>query len=132
MTQVIVTDIELDGLSAAGLQVLKAALTHARNNTRVKCHELPLDDFCALAGTGTVSAAVMRRLLCEAQRVLVCIEVIDTDARARACADLPCGSSPMFGFIGGDDFSVAFEVFDFVLQDAVLNKVLALAPPRRR
>lgn len=130
MPQVIVTDIEWNGLSAAGLQVLKAALAHARNNTGVKCHELPLADFCALASTGTMSIEVMRRLLGEAQRVLACIEVVDTDARART--DLPCGSSPMFGFIGGDDSSVAFEVFDFVLQDAVLNKVLAFSPSCRR
>ncbi|WP_298412896.1 hypothetical protein [Janthinobacterium sp.] len=127
MAQVIVTDIELNGLSVTGLNVLKAALRHARNNTSVKCHELPLNDFCALAGIPRVSATVMRRLLGEAQRVLGCVEVVDTAARTRT--DLPCGSSPMFSFVGGDDSSVAFEVLDFVLQDSVMNKVLALSLP---
>jgi hypothetical protein len=129
MAQVVVTEIETNGLSAMGLQVLKAALKHAHANASVKCHELPLDDFCALAGLRKLSGEAMRLLLREGQRVLGCIEVVDI--REQGDAELPFGSSPMFNYVDANDSSVAFEVPDFVLHEAVLNKVLALVLPRR-
>ncbi|PHV04076.1 hypothetical protein CSQ96_27575 [Janthinobacterium sp. BJB412] len=71
----------------------------------------------------------MRALLYEGQGALARIEVVDTDSRTRD--GLPFKSSPLLGYVGSDDFSVTFEVFDFVLQDAVLNKILALRAPMK-
>lgn len=130
MAEIVIVDIELNGLSALGLQVLKAALTHAAAHRDVKEHELSLDEFCALAGVGKLSGEGMRRLLMEGQRVLGCIEFIDTGAAGSR--DMPCGSSPMFSLVGADDEFVWFKVFDCVLHDDVLRRVLDLAPPLRR
>ncbi|WP_426195559.1 hypothetical protein, partial [Massilia sp. DWR3-1-1] len=91
---------------------------------------LTLDEFCALAGVGKLSGEGMRRLLTEGQRVLGCIEFVDTGARDKK--DMPWGSSPMFGFVSADDERVSFEVFNFVLHDYVLCRVLALTPTQRQ
>lgn len=129
MAEVVVTDIEIGRLSAAGLKVMKAVLTYASAHKDVGCHELSLDDLSALAGLGNLSGEAMRALLYEGQGALARIEVVDTDSRTRD--GLPFKSSPLLGYVGSDDFSVTFEVFDFVLQDAVLNKILALRAPMK-
>jgi hypothetical protein len=130
VTEIVIVDIELNGLSVLGLHVLKAALTHAAAHRDVKEHDLSLDEFCALAGVGKLSGDGMRRLLTEGQRVLGCIEFVDTGARGKK--DMPWGSSPMFGFVSADDERVSFEVFNFVLHDYVLCRVLALTPTQRQ
>lgn len=129
MAEVIVIEIDAQGLSAAGLQVLKAALAHAAAHRDVKCHELPLDEFCAMAGTGELPGEAMRLLLREGQRVLASAELVDTDVHTNS--DMRWRSSPMFSYAAADDSKVAFEVFDFVLHEDVLGKVLALTPSCR-
>lgn len=129
MTQVIITEFDLDGLSAAGLKVLKAALKYACDHTDVKCHELSLEVFGRLAGIGELSVEEAKRLLREAQRVLVRMEVVDTESRTRQ--DGQFFSSPMLGLTAATSSSVVFEVEDEVLHYSVLEKVLALAPPFR-
>ena len=128
MAQVLITDVESEGLSTAGLKVLKAALTHAQAHQGVKRHELQLDEFCGLAGVGMLSGDAMRSLLYEAQRVLACVEAVDTDARGDD--EVRCGSSPMFNWVSAGDEGVEFEVSDFVLHAYVLPHLLAISPPK--
>lgn len=128
MAQVLITDIESDGLSTAGLKVLKAALTHAQAHRGVNRHEFPLDEFCDLAGVGKLSGDAMRLLLHEAQRVLACVEALDTDARGDD--EVRCGSSPMFNWVSAGDEGVEFEVSDFVLHAYVLPHLLAMSPSK--
>ena len=127
MTQVIVTELDLNGLSAAGLKVLMAALKYAWDHTEVKCHELSLDVFGSLAGIGEFSVEEAKQLLREAQRVVVSMELLDTESRTSQ--DGQFFSSPMLGFTATTSSSVVFEVDDEVLHYSVLEKVFALAPP---
>ncbi|WP_426197661.1 hypothetical protein, partial [Massilia sp. DWR3-1-1] len=43
MAEIVIVDIELNGLSVLGLHVLKAALTYAAAHRDVKEHDLSLD-----------------------------------------------------------------------------------------
>ncbi|MES4787426.1 MAG: hypothetical protein C4294_18285 [Nitrospiraceae bacterium] len=124
MTQVTVTELDLNNLSAAGLKVLKAALKYACDHADVKCHELSLDAFRRLAGIGEFSVGEAKRLLGEAQRVVVSMEVVDTESRTSQ--DGQFFSSPMLGLIAATSSSVVFEVDDEVLHYSILEKVFAL------
>ena len=130
MTQVMVTELDLNGLSAAGFNVLKAALKYACDHTDVKCHEVSLDVFGSLAGIGELSVEEAKLLLREAQRVVVSMEVVDTESRTSQ--DGQFFSSPMLGLTAVTSSSVVFEGDEEVLHYSVLEKVFALAPPCRR
>lgn len=129
MTKVIVTELDLNGLSTDGLKALKAALKYACNHRDVKCHELSLDVFRSLAGIGELSVEEAKRLLREAQRVVAWMEVVDTESLTSQASKF--FSSPMLGLIDANTNGVVFEVYDKGFHYSVLEKVLVLAPPRR-
>lgn len=129
MAQVLITNIESQGLSILGTKVLKAALTYAQVHRGVKRHGLQLREFCDLAGLGKLSGDAVRVLLYEAQRVLACVEAVDTEASGEE--EIRCGSSPMFNWVSaGDDF-VEFEVPDFVLHAYILPHLLAMSSSKK-
>jgi hypothetical protein len=130
MVQLVATGFDANGLSAAGLKVLKAALVYASGRREVKEHRLSLDEFCALAGTGLLSGESVRVLLYQAAKAGACIRYIDTDARRGDV--VPERISPMLAYASANDSGVAFEFFDFVFEPAVLEKVLTYIAPTRR
>lgn len=130
MAQLVVTDIELNGLSAAGVVVLKAVVAYASARKDVRSHRLSVDDFCTMVGMGAHSAEAIRLLLDDVRKARAIVEVIDTDSRSGEAVARK--TSPMLDWTSVSDSWVVFEFYDFVLLQPVVDQVLNLASPHRR
>lgn len=130
MAQLVVTDIELNGLSAAGVVVLKAVIAYASARKDVRSHRLSVDDFCTMVGMGALSAEAIRLLLDDVRKARAIVEVIDTDSRSGEAVARK--TSPMLDWTSVSDSGVVFEFYDFVLLQPVVDQVLNLAAPQRR
>jgi len=78
MAEVIITEIDVDGLTARSLCVLKAAVKFAEVQKYRRVHSIAVEEFCDLAGLPNLAFDDMRALLNEARRAIASIEIVDT------------------------------------------------------
>ncbi len=123
MTQLVISGYDMNGLSPAGLQVLKAAWNRVLQDSDAGLRTVPLEEFCAAAGLPSMSEAAMLGLLREAQRVVAWFEGVDTDNSH----DVEWGlSSPMFDVAHVANGQVMLQTYRRLLE---ANRLSATALP---
>ncbi|BDT58114.1 hypothetical protein MasN3_16080 [Massilia varians] len=118
MTELVVPTFDVAKLSTAALELLRAAVLHARANQCVKLHTMQIDEFCRLAGLPPTTTKRFLTLLKEARKALVIVEVIDTEFPHRD--DLPYSSWPVFKESRINGSQIAFEIYNQTLEDSIL------------
>lgn len=126
MAEVVIAEFEIDKLTAPALKLLKAAVTYALENRRVKLHTMSINTLCRLAGLPSFTAQEFSILLQQARRALVVVEVMDTASPDRD--DLPYASWPVFNEVRIDGSSVAFEICRRTFDEKLVSTLLALEP----
>lgn len=130
MTELVLTALEADGISAEAIYTLTAILRHAAAHEDVRCHRLPIADFAELAGVVNPSNQTIRRLISDAQKVLITQDFFNVSPVGRPTPLSKSRSSQLLSLVAADVDSVWFEVHAFVLEDAMLTQLLDLLGER--
>lgn len=78
MAEVIITEIDVEGLTARSLCVLKTVVKLAEIRKGRRTHSISVKEFCDLAGLPNLAFEDMKVLLDEARRAVASIEIVDT------------------------------------------------------
>lgn len=130
MTELVHTAIEAKGISPEALYMLATALCYAAAHEDVRCHQMTLADFATLAGVVDPSSQTIKRIISEAQKVLIIQDIFNLSPSGRRTSLLKSSSSQLLGLVAADGASVWFEVHSFILEDEMLREVLSLLGER--
>jgi hypothetical protein len=108
MSEIVVAAVDVDGLSAGAVELMKTAVRYACANKNIMQHTMPVDEFCRLADQFPATTEQFRTLLKEARKAVASIDVIDTVFPDRD--DLPSSSWPVFKKIWTNGLQIVFEV----------------------
>lgn len=128
MNELVIVEIDTNGISNSGLKVLQAAVAFAKDHEDRKIQELPIDTFCHLADLPKLSSNELGQLINEAREALVCFEVFNSDASQ--CNDIRAGSFLIFKLGTVDSSKVAYQINERVLTNEIVKKIHAVPEQR--
>lgn len=130
MSQIVLSDIDVRGLSAGAIELMKTAVRYAFANKNFVQHNMPFQEFYRLAGQLPSTTEQFPILVEEAQKAIAFIEVIDTAFPDRD--DLPYSSWQVFKHIRAEGLHIVFEVdqqtYHHLLRENFSKNKICLEP----